>query len=391
MSHVSLNLTADDERLYADAISRTRDAIIIDKLSGIVLYGPYLNLPAGNYEARIHLAPTHTRSGAVEMEVCAGCATTIIGSQRFDLGKLYSGRLFLPIKFSLARSVREFEVRLQSDGGASAAILSVEILHFEGSENLIDRWEATGVRALSLSQNLLACINVVDRIAAEFPIRRFDSSKAFVSKTLQYPELKRENLLGARVFADRSELISHLAAGSFPKIAEIGVANGDFSEFLINCLKPEEFHAFDLFGLEQLETVMGVDSKQTYKGKTHLEYYRGRLATAASGVYIHPGDSKLILPEVEPAQFDLVYVDAGHYYQDVKRDALNAARIVRPDGIMVFNDYMMFDHLAGEPYGVVRAVNELIVEEDWKVVAFALQHQMYCDIALARIAPKWIA
>ena len=44
-------------------------------------------------------------------------------------------------------------------------------------------------------------------------------------------------------------------------------------------------------------------------------------------------------------------------------------------------------------YGVVPAVNELVVSEGWQVVGFALQQHMFCDIALRprrgfRVDPK---
>jgi SAM-dependent methyltransferase len=391
MSYLSLNFSPGDERLKTASELRTADTLVIDALVGVVLYGPYLDLLAGEYEARIHLAPAASHSGAVTMDLASENGTHVIAEKRFDLGELDPARPVLSIKFTLPRSVQAFEARLHSDGGALATISNVELLHFEATENLVDRWEATGARALHLSQTLAACTDVMQRIADEFPIRRYDTSQLFPSRFLQYPAMRRENLLCARLFCDRGDLISHMALGPGAKIAEIGVAHGEFSQFLIDCLKPEEFHAFDLFGLERLDTVMGMDSKAMFEGMTHLDFYRKRLANAATKVEIHPGDSKRVLPEIAAAQFDLVYVDAGHYYKDVKPDALEAARIVRPDGIIVFNDYMMFDHLSGDPYGVVRAVNELVVEDDWKVVAFALQHQMFCDIALARVAPEWVA
>ena len=58
-------------------------------------------------------------------------------------------------------------------------------------------------------------------------------------------------------------------------------------------------------------------------------------------------------------------------------------------GLLVFNDYIMVDHHYGTPYGVVRAVNELVTASDWKVVGFALQQQMFCDIALCRAPAPW--
>ena len=92
---------------------------------------------------------------------------------------------------------------------------------------------------------------------------------------------------------------------------------------------------------------------------------------------------------LEDGAFDLVYVDAGHEYDEVRRDGAVAARKLTPGGVLIFNDYIMVDHHYGTPYGVVRAVNELVTASDWKVVGFALQQQMFCDIALCRRPVAW--
>jgi len=44
----------------------------------------------------------------------------------------------------------------------------------------------------------------------------------------------------------------------------------------------------------------------------------------------------------------------------------------------------MTDHILGVAYGVVPVVNKLIVDEGWRIIAFALQKGMFCDIALRR-------
>jgi hypothetical protein len=84
--------------------------------------------------------------------------------------------------------------------------------------------------------------------------------------------------------------------------------------------------------------------------------------------------------------FNLIYIDADHSYEAVKRDTNVAKAKLADNGILVFNDYTMFDHLNGVPYGVVQAVNELIVSEDWRVCGFSLQKFMFCDIAIRKLS-----
>ena len=81
--------------------------------------------------------------------------------------------------------------------------------------------------------------------------------------------------------------------------------------------------------------------------------------------------------------FDLIYIDAGHSYADVKKDCKAATKKVKEDGILVFNDYVLWSPWEGWAYGVVQAVNELICD-GWDVVGFALASDGYHDIAVQK-------
>jgi len=83
-----------------------------------------------------------------------------------------------------------------------------------------------------------------------------------------------------------------------------------------------------------------------------------------------------------------VYIDADHSYAGVKRDIAVAKEKVKPDGMLVFNDYTLWSPLELMEYGVVHAVNELCLNEDWELMYFAFQRHMYCDVALKRIRPE---
>jgi hypothetical protein len=96
------------------------------------------------------------------------------------------------------------------------------------------------------------------------------------------------------------------------------------------------------------------------------------------------GDSARNMERLGDRSQDLIYIDANHDYEPVRRETELAVRKIKDDGIIVFNDYIMYDHWARIPYGVVQAVNELLVGGEWYVAGFALNHSMFCDIAVAR-------
>ena len=201
-----------------------------------------------------------------------------------------------------------------------------------------------------------------------------------------YPAIAAEHLVSARVHANRAEMVLALEQRlpRNPVVCEVGVALGDFSEFLLSALRPREFVGMDLFGLHELETLWGQPTAKIFGGKTHAQFYRDRFA--AHPVRVFEGDSAAALASLPDASTDLIYIDGDHSYEGVKRDTAQAIRKVKPDGLLIYNDYIMYDHLQGGEYGVVPAVNELVAESDWRIVGYALQHRMFCDIALQREA-----
>jgi hypothetical protein len=201
---------------------------------------------------------------------------------------------------------------------------------------------------------------------------------------LDYPTLAREHVSGARLFADRCDLVASLPLPRNPVIAEIGVAKGDFSEFLIKVLQPQKFVAFDTFEMHKAPEAWGTPTNILFEGMTHLEYFRRRFASVADRLVIEVGPSRVTLAEQVKDSFDLIYIDAMHDYEGVKSDAEQSARILRPNGILVFNDYIMFDHRLAVPYGIIPVVNEMVVNQGWVIVGFGLQRDMFCDIAIRR-------
>ena len=65
------------------------------------------------------------------------------------------------------------------------------------------------------------------------------------------------------------------------------------------------------------------------------------------------------LASYEDGFFDLIYLDADHSYEFVKKDTEQAVRVLSERGVIIFNDYTMMDPLLGVPYGVVQVVNNL--------------------------------
>jgi hypothetical protein len=225
-----------------------------------------------------------------------------------------------------------------------------------------------------MNQFLLAGLSKISRYLNP-PLKRYPRR--------DYPALESKNLDNPRVFAHRNDLISSLRPGEGGVIAEIGVAHGDFSEYLLDELRPQEFVAFDLFNMQDWVPKRQW-SVERLNNMTHLEFYRQRFCHRGTQVKTEVGQSDLRLATYKDKYFDFIYIDAGHSYAAVKNDLEVASEKLNDNGVIILNDYTMFDIFHYNAYGVVQAANEFIVTNNWKVCAFALQREMDCDIAIRR-------
>jgi hypothetical protein len=205
-----------------------------------------------------------------------------------------------------------------------------------------------------------------------------------------YPCLEAKHMDSPRLFHNRYEMVSSIQSAKGGVIAEVGVALGDFSEHLLKQLSPKLFVAIDTFTLHE-NPILGwgpwgrnAKSETIFGTLTHLDYYKQRFAEHGPQVVAEVGMSDVCLSQYPDKYFNLIYLDADHSYESVKRDAEVARIKLVDDGIIIFNDYIMFDHFNGIHYGVVQAVNELVVNENWRVCGFALHKHMFCDIAVRK-------
>lgn len=81
-------------------------------------------------------------------------------------------------------------------------------------------------------------------------------------------------------------------------------------------------------------------------------------------------DSRLALPDLTREDYDFVYIDGNHEYEYVVADCANGLALVRPGGLIAFDDY------GNEHLGVRQAVDEFldtrrstveIVLKNWQV------------------------
>lgn len=173
------------------------------------------------------------------------------------------------------------------------------------------------------------------------------------------PQLQETHLRNCRVIADRHTLLEHLPKHAV--VAEVGVAYGDFSQEILSRTQPRELHLLDL-----------------------EQRWGDRFVDRPKHVHCHIGDSGDLLEKFPDGYFDWIYIDADHSYEMVRRDAQIAQRKVKSGGLLVFNDYTIYDAILAQPYGVPKTVHELCREENWEMTYLALEATGFFDVVLRR-------
>ena len=178
------------------------------------------------------------------------------------------------------------------------------------------------------------------------------------------PMLAQRHLENCRVLPDRESVLRQMKVGGI--CAEVGVQTGEFSKSILGICRPSKLHLIDL-------DLQGFSIRELFLSEVD-----------AGAVCLHEGDSSTILQGFPEGYFDFIYIDADHSYQGVKRDIQAATPKLTDSGFLIFNDYTYWSPAECKPYGVIHAVNELCLEQDWEAVYFSLAHYMYCDIVIRR-------
>lgn len=151
-----------------------------------------------------------------------------------------------------------------------------------------------------------------------------------------------------------------------PVTAEIGVAEGLFSEHILKNWKPLLHVMVDLW-----EHIPSATGDGNFPKDWHDNNYKEvleRVKPFGETVEIHRGLSWRMSQHVPNESLDLVYLDAGHYYDAVMKDLEAWYPRVKKGGIVAGHDY------ANKDYKVFEAVQDFIKEKNIEVHLIAEDH-----------------
>lgn len=168
----------------------------------------------------------------------------------------------------------------------------------------------------------------------------------------------------ARRAAKRDFLFDVVPRGGV--VIEVGVFDGDFSERILALNEPRKLHLVDPWFTKDDGTLYDGPTQQfasAEQASARLEDQYRHVTSRFSGeiasgrIEVHRTLSHLAAPQFPDEHFDWIYVDASHFYDDVKVDLEAFWPKLKRGGYIAGDDY---DRRGIWEHGVTRAVDEFI-------------------------------
>ena len=194
----------------------------------------------------------------------------------------------------------------------------------------------------------------------------------FGEKQMPKVPLARKHMKNCELLLDRLEMLSKLKKGG--KVAEIGVARGEFSELILKITEPDLLHLVDVWNSKTYHA--GLFRKVADKFKNLIDEGRIQILRKLSTDAAEDFDDNY---------FDWIYIDTDHSYATTRGELVKYAPKVKHDGIIAGHDYTMGIWSSLNRYGVIEAVHEFCVKYEWELVYLTVEPTENQSFAIRRI------
>jgi cephalosporin hydroxylase len=175
-------------------------------------------------------------------------------------------------------------------------------------------------------------------------------------RELELPKvpLQKKHIEDCTVVLNRIELLGELHPSS--TVAEIGVAEGDFSESILAKNNPRKLHLIDIWNSKRY----GETEYQRVTNRFSAEMDQGT-------VDVHRTLSTEAVDTFEDNYFDWIYIDTNHTYETTLEELKLYKPKIKRNGFIAGHDYTVGNWSEGLRYGVIEAVHEFCVDYEWRI------------------------
>ena len=191
-------------------------------------------------------------------------------------------------------------------------------------------------------------------------------------KLIPVYELTKKHLKNLKVLPNRFDLINQLPKNG--TVAEIGVDKGDFSAQILIYNQPKKLHLIDIWDTERY-------NKEKRK-EVELKFEKEIIS---QNVVINLGYSTKVVDIFEDSYFDWIYIDTNHSYETTKEELKLYSPKMKKGGIIAGHDYVVGFWNGLVKFGVIEAVNEFCVCNDWELVYLTMENRDHRSFAIRKI------
>lgn len=200
----------------------------------------------------------------------------------------------------------------------------------------------------------------------------FSSLQKKIDAQIPKFDLEEKHLTHVKLLPNRNVLLEHLPKHG--KVAELGVNRGEFSREIMQVNAPSELHLVDAWGSERYHGGLRGLVESTFAEEI-----------AVGRVQIHQGYSTDMASKFADGFFDWIYIDTDHSYAVTKAELQAYKEKIRPGGIIAGHDYIQGNWGKILRYGVMEAVHEFCVQEDWELVFLTTEMSNSPSFAIRKI------
>lgn len=165
----------------------------------------------------------------------------------------------------------------------------------------------------------------------------------------------KEHLANCISLVDRIELLKTLKKNAV--IAEIGVFKGDFTEKILDICQPKKLILIDIWGSDRYNDSHYLQIQEKFKRQISSGQVEVIRALSFDGI-----------SEVSDNYFDWIYLDTDHKLETTKKELDLLLPKMKTDAVIAGHDYIQGSWVNGVRYGVVEAVREFCIKNNWRLI-----------------------
>lgn len=202
--------------------------------------------------------------------------------------------------------------------------------------------------------------NFIKTNADDFINKQITAKRKEKEKAIPKINFEQKHIQNLQCLLNREELLKLLPKTAV--VAEIGVDHGDFSEKILEFCQPQKLHLIDVWATERyhegLQTIV--------EKKFNNQIKNGQIE-------INKGYSTEVVAQFDSNYFDWIYIDTDHTYQTTADELKKYAPKIKEGGIIAGHDFAIGNWITGFRYGVIEAVYEFCVKENWELIHLTME------------------